>query len=370
MTLPLSPMHGRRARRLAVLAPAAALLSLCSGCMWHRTGEPFVATRMGAELAENGLHLGWSDSRTPPGVGHSCGCCFALTGGPAIDLLGLPVDLAIQAFGPARIRVMDERGEPVEGADATVRIYCGAPDDTILHRRTGRDGTFRLRRRVSNENLLGGRVVDVRVDKEGYCPVRAGDFSAFSHSNVVTVTMPHFVPGAGHVVERAADDPDGRFPPWSERNPNDVYIDCKRGRVFLWDPGPVHPGNGDFHIEREWSREDAPPRFGIYVPWNGDAPDGVAVAAFGPNGPDVVPDGADFHRGVKFSAADLSGDEPRKGLFFRVRPASSNDPPHYGRIDFWWEGDYPVGIRRVLYSDAPGERDLRFTAPPPVPVTP
>ena len=73
---------------------------------------------------------------------------------------------------------------------------------------------------------------------------------------------------------------------------------------------------------------------------------------------------------MKFSAADLSGDKPRKGLFFRVRPASSNDPPHYGRIDFWWEGDYPVGIRRVLYSDAPGERDLRFTAPSPVPVAP
>lgn len=350
-----SPTFSRRA------ALAAALAAFCAGC---RTGEPFVLTRETADLCHDRGYF--------HGCLNSCGCCLMSSGVPlALDLAGLPIDLAIQAFDPARIRVVDEHGEPVKGAEATVRVDCGAPEDTILHRRTGRKGTFRIGRHISNRHpLLGARVVDVRVAKEGYCPVRAGDFSAFSLSNVVTVTMPRFVPGAGHVVERAADDPDGRFPSWSERNPNDVYIDCKRGRVFLWDPGPVHPGNGDFHIEREWSREDAPARFGIYVPWNGDAPAGVAVAAFGPEGPDVVPGGADFKRHVELSAADLSGDEPRKGLFFRVRAASPDDPPHYGRIDFWWEGDYPVGIRRVLYSDAPGERDLRFTAPPPIPVAP
>ena len=345
-------------KRLALLLPLLALAALSMGC---RTGEPFVLTREAVDL---------SHDRT----GRCCGGCLMASGVPLIvDLACLPIDLAIQVVDPARIRVVDERGEPVKGAEATVRVDCGAPEDTILHRRTGRKGTFRIRRHISNRHpLLGARVVSVRVAREGYCPVRAGDFSAFSHSNVATITMPHFVPGAGHVVERAADDPDGRFPPWSKRNPNDVYIDCKRGKSFLWDPGPVDPGNGDFHIKNEsrWEDENAPPRFGIYLPWTWDNPAGVAVAAFGPNGPDVVPEGAAFKRHVTFSSADLSGDEPRKGLFFRVRPASSDDPPHYGRIDFWWEGDYPVGIRRVLYSDAPGERDLRFTAPPPIPVTP
>lgn len=355
-----SPTFSRRARGLRRAALAIALAALCAGC---RTGEPFILTRETADLCHDRGHF--------QGCLNTCGGCLMSSGIPlALDVASLPIDLAIQALGPDRIRVVDEHGEPVRGAEATVRADCGAPEYTILHRRTGRKGTFRIRRLVSNKNPFGAHIIDVRVAKEGYYPVRAGDFSAFSHSSVATVVMPHFIPGAGHVVERAADDPDGRFPPWSERNPKDVYIDCKRGKFFLWDPGPVDSGNGDFNIEREWSREDTPPRFSIYVPRIWDAPAGVAVATFGPDGPDVVPNGANFHRSVKFSAADLSGDEPRKGLFFRVRPASSNDPPHYGRIDFWWEGDYPVGIRRVLYSDAPGERDLRFTAPPPVPVAP
>ena len=370
MSFPASPPL----RRAAL---AAALAALCSGCMWHRTGEPFVATRMGAELAENGLHLGWSDSGTPPGIGHSCGCCFALTGGPAIDLLGLPVDLALQAFAPARIRVVDEEDRPIRGADATVLIECGAPDDTILHRRTGRDGTFRLRRRVSNENPLGGRVVSARIAKDGYRPVRVADFSAFAWTNVVTVTLGPLTndPGRVRVFEWDRGDPGGRFPPWpTEPQPQQgglravqiAGIDCIHGEVRRWDRKHGDDFDLNLRVDTTWKPNGGIDRreIDLFVSRNAD---GVALVDAGPEGPDYVPEDTDFTGWPRhLSDSDFV---PGKVVFFRFRGRSEGEPPRYGRIEIFWEKGLPAGVRKIVVSDIPGERSLRV-APPPAPATP
>ena len=65
--------------------------------------------------------------------------------------------------------------------------------------------------------------------------------------------------------------------------------------------------------------------------------------------------------------AEADADTERGGDF-EMRPVGG--PVVFGGRSPGCDGIRRGCIRRVLYSDAPGERDLRFTAPPPVPVAP
>ncbi len=347
--------------------------ALCAGCLTQRTGEPFIVTRFCADLAENGMSLGWSDSGQVPTFGHSCGGIGTLTIGPALDLVGLPVDLAIQAFYPARICVVDESGAPIEGAESIVTVRCCALDDTVLHRRTGRDGTFRIRRRVCNKAY--GRVVSARIVKEGFRPLFVGNYDSYDDTgffdelfktNVVTLSMSVLEPHPGHVVERARDDPEGRFPPWP--NPNDkgegceiVSIDCSQGKAYPWHFGDTSGGRSDLLL-RVVSRKDTAGRISrslelLPSDWSDCA---FAVAAIGPEGPDYVPEHVDLRSNGTYFGGGKKGDGRGIAIFFRKNGDSKTG--HYGRLDFYWEDGVPVGIRRVLYSDTPGERYLRFSA--------
>ncbi len=355
MNTKFSPFLLRRA------ALAVALCVLCSGC---RTGEPFILTRETADLC----HTQYADC---------CGGCLMSSGIPlALDVASLPIDLAIQALGPDRIRVVDEHGEPVKGAEATVRADCGAPEDVILHRRTGRKGTFRIRRLLSKNGSFGAHIISARIAKDGYLPVRMTDFSAFDRTNIVTVTMGPLTntPGRVRVFEWSRKDPAGRFPPWpTEPRPQEglratgvVGIDCIRGAIHLWD-NKHRDYDLNLRVESFLKPTGGVEKCEVDLFVSGNA-DGIAIADIGPEGPDYVPEGTRFADMLPYlSARDFSSG---KVLFFRLRGRSPDEPPRYGRVEIFWRWGLPAGIRRIVVSDTPGDRNLRFTAPPPVPVTP
>ena len=75
---------------------------------------------------------------------------------------------------------------------------------------------------------------------------------------------------------------------------------------------------------------------------------------------DYVPEHVDLRSNGTYFGGGKKGDGRGIAIFFRKNGDSKTG--HYGRLDFYWEDGVPVGIRRVLYSDTPGERYLRFSA--------
>ena len=347
----------RRPRRICLLLAFLAMIQW-PGCRIHRNGEPFGNTRAELEVWKLGGLPG------PLKVIDVVALPVAL----ALDVTGLPVDLAIQAFGPARIRVVDEAGNPISGADAIFVIdYGSLLGSTVYYRQTGRNGTFRIRRRVSEENLLDGDPAVVLVAKDGFCPVREVDFSAFTTSNVMTVTMPRLAPGIGYIVERAPDDPASRFPPWPVAEDWDWWhkmagIQCVRGTASPWDDRWNYTERPwDFKLEVEKHNQ----RFHIDLRAARRSTDdgGVAVAPIDPEHPNAVPEGTKFSSEESLPADALAGDNPRQAVFFRLTTASRENQYQYGRIDFYWENGLPVGIRRIHFFDPKEQHIIPAPAP-------
>lgn len=283
----------------------------------------------------------------------------------AADVVGLPVDLAIQAFGSARICVVDEKGNPVPETDAIIELVSGAPffDYAVLHGRTDQKGNYRIRRRISMENGFGWEPRFVLLSKEGFCPVREVDFSAFTTSNVVTVTMPRFDSSGGYVIERTANDPACRFPPWPKMDEEwfiSIGIQCARAKIY-----PEESWNRE-----KWHGYDASP-FDLILSIGNHRNHGlrltltsarheearVANVPINPEGQNIVPKWAQFDSTAYLSANDFVGDNPRRAILFRLATASKENQYQYGRIDFYWENGLPVGIRRIHFFD-PKEQDI------------
>ena len=341
-------IYGASRRVPAPLKWAIVLLTmiLCQGCLSQRNGEPFVHTRV--LTASGGMH-------------HPLYTFIDLCALPvcvALDVAGFPIDVAIQLFGPARVRVVDEEGNPVPEAEAIFKIDCGAPGDTVLYRETARNGSFRIRRRVSEKN--GGHPNAILVAKEGFCPIREVDFTAFTTSNVMTVTMPRFTPGYGYVGERSPNDPASCFPPWPTTNQGwwskKIGIECVRGTASPWnDVWNYGERPWDFMLIVGMDNQ----KFSIPLhPGRSSGDDGcVAVASIDQEHPNAVPRWVTFQKWESLPADALAVDNPLQAVFFRLSTASKENQYQYGRIDFYWENGLPVGIRRIHFFD-PKEQDI------------